>query len=233
MKKKAALEEEKTLLNEKLRSQQQVGITEKPPYALSFYDSILDELAAAEQQKESANLHFDEIDLKNQIKSIEDSRSELEKRVQELIQGQQAAEEAWFQAQKPATDIAGKQPDTIAEAALKEREAWLKTYQEVLEQTENVLGFLGQREQIWRLRYALVKDGIQRKELLGKREEIDNHIKNLNNVLNIQQRYQINLRAQIASLEKKISETDLDPKIGVHLKNQLGALQKLAERRFE
>jgi hypothetical protein len=96
-----------------------------------------------------------------------------------------------------------------------------------------VLGFLGQREQIWRLRYALVKGGIAHKELQRKREEIDNHIKDLNNVLNIQQRYQINLRGQIASLEKKILEKDLDPKIGLLLKNQLSALQNLAERRFE
>jgi potassium-dependent mechanosensitive channel len=48
-KKPALLEEEKSL-RQKLSSQGQKVISQKPPYTLSFYDSILDELTSAQQQ---------------------------------------------------------------------------------------------------------------------------------------------------------------------------------------
>jgi hypothetical protein len=54
--KKEALKDEEAALSAKLEAQQQIGIAQKPPYALSFYDNISDELEAAEQQKKSAEL---------------------------------------------------------------------------------------------------------------------------------------------------------------------------------
>jgi hypothetical protein len=96
-----------------------------------------------------------------------------------------------------------------------------------------MLGSLSHREQVWRLRYALVKDGLAQGEISEKRENIDNHLNILNRMLNIQQRYLTDLQARIGSLEKKLLEKDLAPQVGLHLKNQLSALRKLAERRFE
>lgn len=52
LKKRATLEKDEALSREKLKSQEQVGITQEPPYSLSFYDALLDRLAATEQKKE-------------------------------------------------------------------------------------------------------------------------------------------------------------------------------------
>jgi hypothetical protein len=52
LKKRATLEKDEALLREKVKSQEQVGITQEPPYSLSFYDGFLDQLAATEQKKE-------------------------------------------------------------------------------------------------------------------------------------------------------------------------------------
>lgn len=242
--KKEALKGEEAVLREKLKAQQQIGIAQKPPYTLSFYDSILDELEAAKQQKKSAelaaklgrrglegatirlenaqkelrivkdrlvaitekektqklkwglekaeleeklaealfsfekvnhdnllsqvkladlrsdisrrniawvrqHLYFDKTDLDKQFETIEHRRKELKNRIQTLVQGQKQAEEALLSAQKRSASIAQKNLAHIAAAALKEREAWLRTYQAVLEQAEGMLGFLGHQEQAW------------------------------------------------------------------------------------
>jgi small-conductance mechanosensitive channel len=49
--KKFALEEEEKFLLQKLSAQEKKGLSQNPPYFLSFYDSLLGELAAAQQQK--------------------------------------------------------------------------------------------------------------------------------------------------------------------------------------
>jgi hypothetical protein len=121
----------------------------------------------------------------------------------------------------------------VAAAALKEREAWIKTYQAVLEQAEDMLGFLGHQEQAWLLRYGLLKDEIGNEKIVGQRHEIEDHIENLNRMLGVQQSFQTNLQSQITAVENRISEEGVDPRIKDHLKNEMKAMQTLADRRFE
>jgi potassium efflux system protein len=52
LKRRATLEKDEALLREKVKSQEQINITQEPPYSLSFYDGFLDQLAATEQKKE-------------------------------------------------------------------------------------------------------------------------------------------------------------------------------------
>ena len=54
--KKIALEKEETFLREKFQTRPQTGIAQNPPYALSFYDTILDQSATAEHKKGTAVL---------------------------------------------------------------------------------------------------------------------------------------------------------------------------------
>ena len=328
-KKKSSLEEEKATLREKLLAEEQLGITQKPPYSLSFYDLILDDLAAAEQQNETVslaiklikktredfsvrledaqrdwralkekaeavtkketdqkliwnlekagldrelaeanvrlekakqedlilqkelaelrtrfaqrkvawvrkNLYFDETDLKQQLEILERKRIDLEKRVQELIQGRLNEEEAWVKAQKDAAVTDDEQAGHRAkEASLKEREAWRKTYQVVLEQTEERLRLVAHTEQVWRLRYALVKGEIENEEMKKKREEIESHIDSLDRLMRLQQSQQSNLQSQITALEKQLAAEGQEDQIKAHLENQIKAIKKLAERGLE
>ena len=50
LRKKLALQADEKTLRQKLSSQEQNGLSQKPPYTLSFYDSLLDELTSAQQQ---------------------------------------------------------------------------------------------------------------------------------------------------------------------------------------
>lgn len=56
LKKRAAIKKEATLLGKKSKLEQHAGISEKPPYSLSFYDRLLDEPATAERQKKATRL---------------------------------------------------------------------------------------------------------------------------------------------------------------------------------
>ena len=328
LKKKESLEEEDRLLREKLGGGQQLGMVQKPPYNLSFFDSVLDELDAAEQQKETVglavklskkgledaterlesalkewraaseqrdakapqerdlkliwetekallekelaegvlrletanhanllkqagiselrmdltqrkvtwvrnHLYFDEADQKRQLDSLARSRTELEGRVQELIQGQEEARQAWLNAQNQAADATDGNLDPVREAFLTEREAWRETYQIVLEQTEERLRLLAHQEQVWKLRYALIAGGMPHEKAVAQGEEIEDQIGKIRRLLGVQQRYQSSLQSQIGSLEKKISEEALDTSVKSHLENRVKALQKRFERYFE
>ncbi|MFC1868256.1 hypothetical protein ACFL0H_09005, partial [Thermodesulfobacteriota bacterium] len=326
LKKKDSIEEEETSLRAKVQAQQEIGVTQKPPYALSFYDILLDESANIEQQQETTdmalklarrslegtalrldkalkhwrglkdqldsaseksqglewglekarlekelteavlefekvnhynlskqfnlaelqiqlsrrkidwvrkNLYFDETDLTKQLARLSRTRTDIEQRIQELIRGRENAEDAWLKAQREYGEASGEKPDPTKKAYLEERDAWRKTYQTVLEQTEDRLSLLGYQEQVWRLRYAIIRGEVSQGDLVSRRSEIENHLKNLERELNLHQSYQLSLQSQIIALEKRASEKEISGPVRMHLQNQINALHKLAERLFE
>jgi small-conductance mechanosensitive channel len=80
-KKQAILEKEDTLLREKSKKGQQIGIFGKPPYPLSFCDHIMDEITAAEQERETALL-----ERRLAERALEDAGSRLQQ-VQKTLRG--------------------------------------------------------------------------------------------------------------------------------------------------
>ena len=328
LKKKESLESEEATLRKNLQAQQQTGIVQKPPYSLSFYDSILNELEAAEQQKISAELavtlgrkslessemrledarkelrkikdqldatdkkditielkwtlekaelekelaaalvnfekanhdnllrevklaelrtdlsriniswvrkylYFEKNDLDKQLEAIQDQTKELRNRIQKLVKEQKQAEDALLTAQKLSDSTTDINLAPVAAAALKEHEAWIKTYQAILEQAEEMLGFLGHQEQAWQLRYGLLKQEISNEKIASEKQEINKYIENLNRTLGVQQSFQINLQSQITAAENRISEEKLNSQVKNHLGNELKAMQTLAKWRFE
>lgn len=328
LKKRVSLDEEEIFLKEKIQAEQEIGVVEKPPYALSFYDKLLDELSNENRLKETTglalklalraiedtklrlekaqknwrrlkdkleatseegpskklawdlekaeierdlsetvlsyekvnhlnlskrltlselkiqliqrkvdwvrkNLYFDEGDLQKQLASLAQAIKETEERIQELILGREKAEEAWLQAQREYVSELGQKSDPIKKAYLEERDAWRNTYQTVIEHTVDKLRLIEHQEQMWRLRYALIKGEIQGKELGDRRKDIETHVKSIERSLNLQQSHQSGIQSQIIGLEKRLSEKDLDSSVRPHLQNQISALQKLSERLFE
>ena len=73
LRKKTLLEKEEALLGEKGQAQHQIEISQEAPYSLSFYDNILDQLAMADQKKETA-----ELEKSLAKKALEDARSRLD-----------------------------------------------------------------------------------------------------------------------------------------------------------
>ncbi|MCK5509589.1 MAG: hypothetical protein KAI50_13835 [Desulfobacterales bacterium] len=53
LKRQATLDKEMSLMRGKVKTQQQIGLSQKPPYFLGFYDQLLDQVATAAQEKET------------------------------------------------------------------------------------------------------------------------------------------------------------------------------------
>jgi len=90
LKEQATLYKEEDLLREKRKAQQQVGLSQKPPYSLSFYDHLLDEMTASKQEKEAA-----ELGKRSAERAVEDARlrlQEAEKTLRRLKEQTKTAE---------------------------------------------------------------------------------------------------------------------------------------------
>lgn len=111
LRKKTLLEKEEALLGEKGQAQHQIEISQEAPNSLSFYDNILDQLAVADQKKETAEL---EKSLAN--KAVEDARARLDEGRQTL---RKYKEKKGIEASKLNWDIGQAQLEVeIAQAIL-------------------------------------------------------------------------------------------------------------------
>ena len=328
LKMEVALEKEEAVLRSKIKTEQRIGLSERPPYSLSYYDHLLDQLVAAEQEKETAelakklaergledaterleevqrtqralkeqlesnkigkglaklkwdfeqaeselelaraaldfqkvkdknlkresslaelrldisrqnidwvrsHLHFNQADLQRQRQGVQRQRVELQGRLKKLIREQGGVEALWLRAEKKISKATKESEVLLASAYLKAREAWRETYQRALEQTEDMLQLLSEREQVWNRRYDIIKGDVDHEELDVWRQQSQARIKNIDRLLALQQRYQTNSQSQITALEKQISEESLNPEIREHLLEQRQALRKLSERSLE
>ena len=181
------------------------------------------------------HLFFDDDELRYYLGSVEERRTDLALRIGTLINEQQEVETAWKKARERAEAAQGTDELTAAKAGalLKAREAWRETYQEVLEQNQNMFQMLNQEQQVWQRRYALLKEDLKYEQLPKWEEEAEGNIKDISRLIHIQQNSRAGLQSEIAAIEKQLSGEKLDPTIRDHTENQLKALRKQADRSFE
>lgn len=323
LRKKTLLEKEEALLGKKWEAQPQTEISQEAPYSLSFHDSILDQLAMADQKKETAeleknlakkalenarsrlnegeqilrkykenngmavsklnweigqaqleveisqaifdlqsiaqknlsmevqlasrqadvarqniawvrkHLHFDKADLEKQLETIEQTRTELQKRIKEQLRGQIRVEALWLQAQNRVVNAKGETEIVLAKASLAATETRRNASQKLLEQAEDALQLLTQQELAWKNRYAMVDGEINTEQLDTWYKEFETRKKTIERTVRLQESNQANLQAQIAVLVKQISEQNLDIRLRQELENRLEALHSLADGNLE
>ncbi len=202
------------------------------------------ELTLVQMQKEitqrhvnwfKSNLDFDATDLQNRLDILAEQRVKLQSRVETLRQEQKGIENAWLDAQSEFDVARGADEDVKerASAMLKAREAWRETYQEVLEQTENMLLFLNQEEQVWQRRYSLLEKDIDYEELDKWQQATTEQIERINRNIITKDNYQQDLQAEIAAIQKQLSENGMGAVIAQQIETQIAALNKMADRNFE
>ena len=328
LKKQTTLAKEEVLLREKMASQEQVRISQDPPYSLSFYDNLLDQLATTEQKKgiinlaknfalkamedakvglvegqqtlrklrekkeggaaglESArqnwelelaqleqeltqavfdlqkvtiqnldmeaqvvdlqmdiaqknaewsrkHLHFDKADMDRQIENLERNRTEMQKRLKDQMQTQTRVEASWLLAQERVETVKREPEITLAKVALKASETWREASQRVLEHTEDSIQLISRQEQAWRYRYALLKGEVSADQMDTWWKELKTRKENLDRAVRLQESYQSSLQAQIAALEKQISEQGAEKRLQPELQNQMRALRTISDSNFE
>jgi len=182
-----------------------------------------------------AHLAFDPEDLQKKLDTLSELRKKFQDRTNTLLREQNRAENAWLQAQK---DLNGKRESSEtasaqAEAFLNERESWRETYQKVLEQTEYVLQLVGQEEQTWQRRYAMIKEAQDYTKVQEWQKEARVNLTSVERLLTLQQNQRTNLYSQIATLQKQLAENTLDRSVRQSVENQLKAKERLSERGLE
>ncbi len=182
-----------------------------------------------------SKLAFDQEDLNNHLDALEEQRTTLQTRVDTLRQGQQDVENAWLEAQDTFEAAQGAEEDVKAKAAafLKAREAWRETYQTVLEQTEIIQLTLEQMKQLWQRRYGLLANDVTYEELDSWERQTHEYVKNIERNIQVEGKYQSNLRSEIAGIQKQLANETLSPEMKQHVETHVDALNKMAERGFE
>jgi small-conductance mechanosensitive channel len=175
-------------------------------------------------------LSFDKEDLQKQLDGIDVKRTELEALLSRVLDEQNQVEAAWKNAREAADESA---VSSTADAWLKAREAWRKTYQAVLEQTSEIIRLLDFNAQIWRLRYALLNNQLTAEELAEWKTNTRNHISEMNHTIVLEQNYQNTLRQQIIDAERQLQEAGPGSVLAGHYKTRIDAMTRLAKRRVE
>ncbi len=172
------------------------------------------------------NLHFDSADLDKQVEAINRKRVELKKRLKDQLDKQVKVENAWFHAQERLANARKKKEITLAKAGLEAADAEREASQRLLEQSEDMLNLLNQREQVWKNRYAIVKGGVDPKAIDAWKEDIDAGKVKIERIVRLQESYQNSLQPQIASVEKQLSDQGYSKDLRHELGNRLNALRK-------
>ena len=172
------------------------------------------------------HLHFDNADLQKQIEAINRNRDELQKRLKDQLGKQVKVESAWFHAQERLANVRNKKEMTLAKAGLEAADAEREASQRLLEQSEDMLNLLNQQEQVWKNRYAIVKGGVDPKEIDTWKNDIEAGKAKIERVVRLQESYQNSLQPQITSVEKLLSDQGYSKDLRRLLENQLSALRQ-------
>ncbi len=115
------------------------------------------------------------------------------------------------------------------EATSQEREAWQQSYQRILDSLDNRLSILRSKEAFWKKRLSLLKGEATQEQLLRWQKDL----KERRDILSKYAKYlgddTIMLQAQLATLEKRLANPDLDPKVKDLLTSQRAAYQAMIQ----
>ena len=187
----------------------------------------------AQEQFVGSNIHHDKEDLDHQLELIQKKETDIQKEIIRFKNDQDAVEKEWTTAQQAINKAQTEQERNLAQAYLKSRDEWRKTYIVALNLKQESLKLLNRQKKIWQLRYAMVKEPLafdQQKQII---DEAEKSLSNLNQTLLIQQNHLINLQKQISAIENLLQEAGTSLPVITHLGIEKSALGRQFERRLE
>lgn len=179
------------------------------------------------------NIYNDKEDLNHQLEQIQKKENDIQSEISKFKSDQKSVELEWIKAQKNLNATSTGQDQNIAQAFLKAREEWRKTYIVVLELKRESLVLLNRQKTIWQQRYAIVKKELSHDVKKQIKDEVEKNINTLNQMLQVQQNYLVNLQKQISATEGLIHEERVSVSVKNHLMVELNALKKKFDRRLE
>jgi len=180
-----------------------------------------------------SNITHDLEDLNHQLAIITSKENSIQTEIKKFIADQKSVDLEWAKAQQSLNTASLEQEQNIAQAFLKARDEWRKTYIVVLELKQESLILLNHQKTIWQQRYAIVKKELPYVREKQIKDEAEKNLTDLNQTLQIQQNYLVNLQKQISAIEGLIQEAGVSVSIKNHLFVEMDALRKQFDRRLE
>ncbi|MBU1581979.1 MAG: hypothetical protein KKE44_04435, partial [Proteobacteria bacterium] len=179
-----------------------------------------------------SNIHHDKEDLNHQLELIQNKEIAIQNDINNFKIDQKAVDQEWIKARQTLDAASLEQERNTAQAFLKARDEWRKTYILVLELEQDSLVLLNQQKAIWQKRYAIVEEDLPFSQKIQIKDETEKNINSLNQTLQIQQNYLVNLQKQISAIEGLMQE-EVSPSIKNHFLVEMDALRKQFDRRLE
>lgn len=147
-------------------------------------------------------LAYDNKDLADQTQVLEQKKSELQKRLNFQRQKKKDADLQWLKIQDQRQKSVYTDELARSEDKMKGIDQWRQTYQEAIDQHEEMLRLANQQQQAWRKRYDLLKQVPDRAMLLQWYEQSRRLFEHIERVLPLEQQRQNSLWQQTGKLEE-------------------------------
>lgn len=177
-------------------------------------------------------LSYSAADLKRHVDNLERKKNDLQKNLAALLEKKKNADQRWLNVQAKVQAAVYADDLARAQSELKAADLWRKTFQTAADQTADMVRLAGQQEQIWKNRYDMLKDAVDRRTLLQWREESDRRLSHISRVVNLEQERQNSLWQQISAFD------DIPADLGSKKKrsedqNAIAALRRTAAYRLD
>ncbi len=149
-----------------------------------------------------SRLAYSEEDLKRHVDNLERKKNDWQKNLAALLEKKKHADQRWLNVQAKVQAAVYADDLARAQSELKAADLWRKTFQTAADQTVEMVRLAGQQEGIWKNRYDMLKDAVERKILLQWREESDRRLSHISRIINVEQERQNSLWQQISAFDE-------------------------------
>jgi small-conductance mechanosensitive channel len=193
-----------------------------------------DRIALVRKQIEviQSGIAYSDEDLKRHVDILERRKNDLQKHLAALLEQKNNADQKWLKVQAKVQAAVYADDLSQAQSELKAADLWRKTFQTAADQTVDMVRLAGQQAQVWKNRYDVLKNGVDRKILLQWHEESDRRLNHISRVIKVEQERQNSLWQQISAFDESAVDSDSKKKRSED-QNAIEALRQTAAFRLD
>ncbi len=175
------------------------------------------------------HLVFDEEDRAGRIRVLGEQVVAERERLVELRNEREKVRDALARSQGALTSARNERERLLARAGVAEQQAALRLSQVSLEQTEQRLAFLEEKQKIWDARYALIGETLKGQAIWDLRSSVLVRVKDLENAFLVRQSSMTEIQAEIVAAQKEMEEYTGNNSVLARIRSRIELLNRTAE----
>ncbi len=156
-------------------------------------------------------LAYNDKDLEQQLAALAQKKEEVEKSLELLRRKKKQADQLWLKAQPRKQKTVSSSDPALIEKRLKALSQWRKTYQAAIDQHQEILRLNDRQQEVWKKRYALLKQAPDRTGLNEWSEQSQQSLSHFDRMLTVAQQRQNSLWRQTGLMESPTNTTSQEP----------------------